>query len=795
MGLKLNLISSNMDNKEVVLLKKALERQKKARLQAEKILEVKSQELYAATRQLKETNERLENLLSEKTSELEGVFINIVDPYVVMDIKGNVIRMNSAAKQLLGYDHDKEPINLQQMVHPDYLEYTMDSFKNLYEVGTHKNYRAKIIVKDQTQRFVLVNSSLIYNKKGIPIAAQGIIRDITKENEVEQLLSEQKKQLDIIVENSPLGIVLTVGGNFIKVNKRFSELLGYSETELKQRTVADISSPEDNEKAKDLIARMNSGNLDNFSIVKKYFTKNGETLLAKTSVSAVKESTGKIAYEVAIVEDITKEREAEEKIKASENRLATLISNLQTGVLLENETRAISLTNKMFCDLFQIPATPEELKGVDCSNAAEESKHHFKDPKSFVKRINRILKEKKVVLSDELEMKDGRILERDYIPIFNNNVYKGHLWTYNDVTIRKNYKKNLEIQKEKYWSIIANMNLGLIEVDNGDIIQLVNQSFCDMSGYSEGELLGKKASETLKVKEKKIILEKGKERLKGTSDSYEVQVQTKKGQKKYWLISGAPRYDESGKVVGSIGIHLDITAQKNLELQKEKLVKELEASNQGLQEYAHIVSHDLKSPLRSISALATWLNDDYKDILDETGIYNLQMMQEKVEGMDKLIDGILKYSGINIETLDNTCIDLNQVVQDIREIIFIPAHVNVIIMSTLPTIEADATKMHQLFQNLISNAVINIDKEEGIVTIDVKEKETHWEFSVQDNGVGIPKEYHNKIFKIFQSIGSKERSTGIGLSIVKKIIDLYEGEVWLESKVGEGTTFYFTIKK
>ena len=171
------------------------------------------------------------------------------------------------------------------------------------------------------------------------------------------------------------------------------------------------------------------------------------------------------------------------------------------------------------------------------------------------------------------------------------------------------------------------------------------------------------------------------------------------------------------------------------------------------------------------------------------------MMQEKVEGMDKLIDGILKYSGINTETLDTACIDLNQVVQDIREIIFIPAHVNVIIMNTLPTIEADATKMHQLFQNLISNAVINIDKEEGIVTIDVKENETHWEFSVQDNGVGIPKEYHNKIFKIFQSIGSKERSTGIGLSIVKKIIDLYEGEIWLESKVGEGTTFYFTIKK
>lgn len=784
-----------MDNKEVELLKKALERQKKARLQAEKILEEKSQELYRTSRQLKETNERLENLLSEKTSELEGVFINIIDPYLVMDIEGNVIRMNAAAIQLLGYNHTEEKINLQQLVHPDYIQYTRESFKQLYEVGTLKNYKAKILTKDNSVHYIQVNSSLIYDKNRNPIAAQGIIRDITKESEVEALLSEQKKQLDIIVQNSPLGIVLTVGSTFIKVNKAFSDLIGYTDSELKELSVGDISEHEDYKIAKGYQLAMNKGEIDNFSIIKRYFTKKGETILAKTSVSAVRDPSGAIAYEVAIVEDITKEKEAEEQIKASENRLATLITNLHIGVLLENENRAISLTNQRFCDIFQIPVTPDQLKGADCSNAAEENKHHFKDPKGFVKRINTILRDKKVVLSDELEMKDGRILERDYIPIFSDGIYKGHLWTYNDVTIRKNYKQNLEIQKEKYWSIIANMNLGLIEVDNKDVIQLVNQSFCNMSGYSEKELLGKKAVEMLKVQEKTIILEKGKERLKGKSDSYEIQVKTKNNELRYWLISGAPRYDEGGVVVGSIGIHLDITAQKNLELQKELLLKELELSNQGLQEYAHIVSHDLKSPLRSISALATWLHDDNKDILDETGLFNLQMMQEKVEGMDKLIDGILKYSSIKSETLEETAVDLNQVVNEIRDIIFIPDHVSVIIMNPLPVLQADSTKMHQLFQNLISNGVINIDKEEGIVGIDVAEKKDHWEFSIKDNGTGIAKEYHQKIFKIFQSIGTKERSTGIGLSIVKKIVDLYDGEIWLDSKVGEGTTFYFTLKK
>ncbi len=658
-----------MDNKEVVLLKKALERQKKARRQAEMILEEKSRELYETSRQLQETNARLENLLSEKTSELEGVFVNIVDPYVVMDLDTNVIRMNSAAVQFLGYDHTKEALNLSTLVHPDYRDYTLDALKQLYSVGTLKNYRARIFLKDGSTRFVQVNSSMIYDKDRNPIAAQGIIRDITGE------------------------------------------------------------------------------------------------------------------------------MEAQEQIRASQNRLATLISNLQTGVLLESEDRKISLTNQMFCDLFQIPVSPDQLKGADCSNAAEESKHHFADPEGFVKRIEKVLKSKKLVLSDELKMKDGRILERDYIPIFSDGKYKGHLWTYQDVTLRKNYKKNIEAQKEKYWSIIANMNLGLVEVDNEDIIQLVNQSFCTMSGYSEKELLGSKAADILKVREKNLIEEKGKERLKGRSNSYEIKVLAKSGKEKHWLVSGAPRYDEAGKVIGSIGIHLDITAQKNLEIQKEELLAELEESNKGLQEYAHIVSHDLKSPLRSISALATWLYDDYNDKLDDAGIYNLQMMQEKVEGMDKLIDGILKYSSIKSESLENSPVDLNTVVNEIREIIFIPDHVNVIIMDPLPTLEADATKMHQLFQNLIGNAVTNIDKEEGIVAIGVKEEKDHWEFYIRDNGVGIPEEYHEKIFKIFQSIGNEERSTGIGLSIVKKIIDLYQGEIWLESEVGQGTTFFFTLKK
>lgn len=784
-----------MDSKEVILLKKALERQKKARKQAERILEDKSKELYDVTHHLRETNSKLENLLSEKTSELDGVFINIIDPYVVMDLQFNVINMNRSAQEFLGFNHTSEVVNLSQFIHPDYLLYTQESMMSMMEVGTLKNYRAKIILNDGTERFVQINASLVYNKDRKPIAAQGIIRDITHESEVKRLVSEQKKQLDIIVENSPLGIVLAKNGSIIKANNTFVEMLGYKENELKNISLKAISEPDNDTGEHDLIDKMHAGDLDKFTTILKFAKKDGSKFMAKTMMTAISDNEIKTAYQVAIIEDISKELEAEKKLKASENRLSALISNLQTGVLLEDEDGKIALTNQMFCNIFNIKATPKELIGEDCEDSEEQNKIYFKNPEKFVKRIEEILAKRETVLSDELEMIDGRILERDFIPIDNDGTYKGHLWAYHDVTISKNYRKNLETQREKYSSIIANMNLGLVEVDNCDIIQMVNQSFCEMSGYESDELIGKIASEIVKFKGTNIIQEKNKNRLKGKSDSYEVEITDKNNKIKHWLISGAPRYNDSGSIIGSIGIHLDITDQKQLEFQKEKLLKDLENSNQGLQEYAHIVSHDLKSPLRSISALATWLSEDYKDVLDEGGRQNLELMQEKVASMDKLIHGILEYSTANSSKLDDSKVDLNSVISDIGETIYIPEHVKLMVPEKLPTIVADRIKMHQVFQNIIGNAVVHIEREVGTVDVLFKDIGNQWQFTIRDNGVGIPEEYHKKIFDIFQSIGNNERSTGIGLSIVKKIVDRYNGRVWIDSVVGEGTQFHFTINK
>lgn len=658
-----------MDDPKIKIYERALAREKAARKAAECILEEKSLELYNKSEELKVTNKKLENLVKETTSELKGVFENIVDAYVVMNLLGDVIKMNGAAELLLGYTLS-DKINLMHLVHPDAQEQAVSGFQELFNQGAVTDFYIKIVIATGAPRLVHINASIIYNASGEPIAAQGIVRDIT------------------------------------------------------------------NEKA------------------------------------------------------------AERRLIDSENRLSALISNLESGVLLEDEHRNIVITNSRFCNFFCIPATPEQLIGQNCENAAEQSKELFQNPEEFVRRINTLTQNKKQVLADELKLIDGRILERDFIPIYEDGVYKGHLWTYRDVTLRRKFRESIEAERQKYSSIIANMNLGLIEVNTNDEILMVNQSFEEMSGYVEKELLGKKGKEVLLTKESQLTLsQENKNRLKGQSNSYEVEAITSKGEKRHWLISGAPNYNLNGQVAGSIGIHLDITEFKNLELQKESLLKKLEKSNDELQEYAHVVSHDLKSPLRSINALVNWIKEDNKDQLAIETQDHLAMIETTLEKMEQLISDVLEYSSIGSSSSVLQQVDLNVVMTDIRALLHCPDHITLSWNQKLPTIIADKIKIQQLFQNLMSNAIRYCDKDPGVVTIDFTENALQYTFSVKDNGIGISEEYHHKIFKIFQSLNMHKESTGIGLSIVKKIVDLYKGDIWLESTVGEGTTFFFTIAK
>ncbi len=254
---------------------------------------------------------------------------------------------------------------------------------------------------------------------------------------------------------------------------------------------------------------------------------------------------------------------------------------------------------------------------------------------------------------------------------------------------------------------------------------------------------------------------------------------------------------ENGQVVKLFGTVQDITEQKLNEFEREKLLKEVEEVNKELENFAYIVSHDLKAPLRAITSLSQWIQEDYKEKLDETGQEYLQLLVGRVGRMHHFIEGILEYSRIGRQSLKKENIDFNVLVKSVIETLDSPAHIKIKIKNKLPTFSGERLRMEQLFQNLISNAIKYNDKKRGIIEISYTYSPTHHCFAIKDNGTGIEEKYFEKIFQIFQTLQPRDQfeSTGIGLTIVKRIIELNEGNIRLESTLGKGTTIHFTLKQ
>jgi len=236
---------------------------------------------------------------------------------------------------------------------------------------------------------------------------------------------------------------------------------------------------------------------------------------------------------------------------------------------------------------------------------------------------------------------------------------------------------------------------------------------------------------------------------------------------------------------------------RELEIKVAKRTEDLKNANEELKDFAYIISHDLKAPLRGINELSDWISEDYANILDKEGKENLKMLRERTARMNDMIQGILQYSRVGRTEGEAEEVDLNELLEEVIDLLAPPDNIKITVENKLPEYTADRTRLTQIFENLLSNAIKYIDKPKGIIKIGCTEKENEWEFSVTDNGPGIEKKHFEKIFKIFQTLESKktDENTGIGLTIIKKIIDLYKGRLWLESKIGKGTTFYFTLPK
>ena len=359
---------------------------------------------------------------------------------------------------------------------------------------------------------------------------------------------------------------------------------------------------------------------------------------------------------------------------------------------------------------------------------------------------------------------------------------------------KKLTSKNEEL---KELSMVASgTNNSVIITDDKGRIEWVNDGFVRLTGFTLEDAKGKTNGElflrTDNVSEESLTIN----RLDFAEKNYHAEtIKHRKDGKPVWVQEHITRITDDGKT-RYVFVENDITDRKVAEKRIASYQHNLEKTNKELDKFAYVVSHDLKAPLRAIGNLTGWIEEDAGHMLPEDVRKNFNLIKERVVRMESLINGILDYSKVAKKNSQVEDQDLQAIIE---EVINMLDHENceITITDKIPHIHADRTKIQQVFMNIIGNAIKFNDKQQKKVVIRYKDQGDVHRFSISDNGPGIDPRFHDKIFKIFQTINSRDsfESTGVGLAIVKKIIEEQTARVWVESEPGNGTTFHFTWPK
>jgi CheY-like chemotaxis protein/nitrogen-specific signal transduction histidine kinase len=248
---------------------------------------------------------------------------------------------------------------------------------------------------------------------------------------------------------------------------------------------------------------------------------------------------------------------------------------------------------------------------------------------------------------------------------------------------------------------------------------------------------------------------------------------------------------------GFVASWQDITEQQAALCERKQAEIDLAQRNQELDSFVHVVSHDLKAPLRAIANLSQWIEEDFQGAISAHSQQQMTLLRSRVHSMEAKIDGLLDYARVGKTDAKIELVATVELVAEVVETLAPAPTFTISISPDLPTLSANRLLLSQVFANTIGNAIEHHDRVDGSITISCQVHNNFYEFAIADDGVGIAPEHHERIFRIFQAVNPQNRSdsTGIGLAIVKKIVEAEGGTIWLKSQLGKGTTFYFTWPK
>lgn len=628
-------------------------------------------------------------------------------------------------------------------------------------------------------------------KNALQLLANQVVALLDARKKNLEYLDSQKELQNFIDLSKDLVCIANLDGLFYKVNPAFTAVLGYEKQELEGVPFIDFVHPEDVPKTLEEVEKLTDLK-KTISFENRFRTKDGSYINLSWNTSPDPE-TGNL---YGIARNIQKEKLAEQHLKEVNYLLEESQQIAKIGSWNYSFVSKNLICSDEYYRIFEMNKMPTDELVAKMRTLIHQDDLIVLD--NVIEEFSKI--GKKFKTNYRIVFPDGRV---KYILAMGEPVIdaQGSIIALNgvaqdvtDITVAEQniFKKSKEVKDIK----AALDEAAIVSISNRKgKLTYVNDNFCSVSKFDKEELIGNKQPNMAAFFETDFGKQVLENIYNGTIWKGEIRHKAKDGTYYWENKTIVPFLNNRGIPYQYISIGTDITDRKNAEENLIAALNSLEKKNRELDEYAHVVSHDLKSPLRAIYNLSEWIVEDMPELPQKVK-GNFDLLRRRVSRMENLINGVLEYSKIGRVEIEKESVDINELLEQLVDSI-VPNNFEVSIGTNFPVVLAERILLQQVFTNLISNAVKYNDKPVGEIECTYNSLTDFHEFTVKDNGPGIAETYQQKVFKVFQTIEARDvkESTGIGLSIVKKIVEEKGGVVYIKSQEGEGCSFILTIPK
>jgi PAS domain S-box-containing protein len=678
--------------------------------------------------------------------------------------------------------------------------------EELYARGGGQSYEIRIRTRSGELRDTLYYKSTYAGADGAVAGLIGTIVDITDRKRAESALGESEARYRRTFELAGSGVAhIGLDRRFVRVNRRMCEILGYSESELLQLTGRQISHPDDLDIINTQRPLLHAGEIDRVHVEKRYLRKDGSTVWVALTLVVERDRDNRPLYEIAIYDDITGRKHAEEALRESEARFRETFELAGSGMAHVSLEGRFLRVNRRLCDI--LGRSEAELIGRSVKDISHPEDRDVTDAQRA--RVRR----GEIALA-HLEKRyldgQGRTVWVDLVVALARGKQGEPLYeiaVFDDITERKKGDALLRESEARFRSLTQLSSDWYWEQDAAFGLKYMSGRMGERTGLDAASYVGRKRWDqpALNLGEEDWARHRAQLECHEPFRDFVMERPNPAGGSRWISVSGEPIFDEAGRFTGYRGVGSDITermrAESELQHAHDELAhkaRELERSNAELEQFAYVASHDLQEPLRMVSSYTQLIARRYGEKLDGDAKEFMNYVVDGAARMKQLIEDLLAYSRVGTKGKEFRSIELDSAFK--RAVGNLRAAIEEsgasVSADPLPRLSGDDGQLAQLFQNLIGNALKFRGANAPRVHVSCSDQAKQYEIIVADNGIGIEPQYYERIFMVFQRLHTKEYpGTGIGLAICKKVVERHGGAIWVTSRPGEGSQFHFTLPK